>query len=76
MSSLPWKSHAVALIRFDTASPFFVVTNENNVTIVSASLLPATYTEDEIMNDLRIWHDSTFPDGVLIDRQLDDPSIF
>ena len=65
-----------ALVRFDAAPSFFVVMNENNATVVSASLIPPSCNKDEIMNDLRVWHETTFPDAVLINGQLDDPSIF
>ena len=65
-----------ALVRFDDAPSFFVITNQNNVTIVSASILCSSSTGKEIMYDLRVWHENTFPDVVLINGQLDDPSIF
>ena len=70
------KACSGALVRFDAAPSFFVVINENNATVVSASLLPASCNKDEIMHDLRFWHENTFPDAVLINGQLDDPSIF
>jgi hypothetical protein len=50
--------------------------NEHNATVVTASLFPASCNKDEVMNDLRVWHENTFPDAVLINGQLDDPSIF
>lgn len=70
------KACSGALVRFDAAPSFFVIMNEDNATIVSASLFPASCNKDEIMNDLRVWHENTFPDAVLINGQLDDPSIF
>ena len=70
------KACSGVLVRFDAAPSFFVVMNENNATVVSASMFPPSCSKDEIMNDLRVWHETTFPDAVLINGQLDDPSIF
>ena len=65
-----------ALVRFDAAPSFFVVKNDNNVTIVSARIVSSAYATTVIMHDLRSWHEKMFPDAVLIDGQMNDPSIF
>jgi hypothetical protein len=41
------KACSGALVRFDAASSFFVVMNENNATVVSASLIPPSCNKDE-----------------------------
>lgn len=70
------KTNSGALVRFDAAPSVFVVMNEENATVVTASIVSSVLSNAEIMNDLRVWHEDTFPDAILIDGQLDDPSTF
>lgn len=65
-----------ALVRYDSAPCFFVVTCDESATIITASILSTSLSAAEIMHDLETWHEDKFPDAVLIDGQLDDPSSF
>lgn len=62
-----------ALVRFDSAPCMFIVSIDANVTVVQSSMLSAPSDMAVLMDDLRVWHEATFPNSVLIDGQLEDP---
>lgn len=65
-----------AIVRFDSTPCIFVVTCNENVVLISASIMDSNARPVQIMNDLREWLLCAFSeDIVLIDSQLEDPTL-
>tara|TARA_Y100001936_G_C15924983_1_gene586174 strand:- start:428 stop:769 length:342 start_codon:yes stop_codon:yes gene_type:complete len=54
-----------ALVRMDDEVCLFVINIEGNATIVTASVFTSPPRAPEASEDLKKWHEITFPDSVL-----------